>query len=212
MKLIYSLLAISSMLVPSLLVAQEVEAIPEDFVRRLAPKLVEEAGKLDQPKIKIEADVEKANGVHLPGKLGALIVPQKELKESEELAAKFKSELGAPLAYLFVRELVPIVDGKKLDAAKMRTVSITDNDGKEHIVHVLSLAVKQLSEDDYRLHAYGIDGKPLVDVKFAEGTSSGPAPVAVELKNPNEAKREGSVVVTVFGKYQATFQAGFTGE
>jgi len=192
-----------------MLAAQELERIPDDFVRQLTPALLEQAGKLDLGKIKVEADVEKANGVHLPKKLGALIVPQKDLKESAELAAKFQAEPGAPIGYLFMYHLLPIVDGKKIDAAKMKSVSFKDNDGGEHALHIVSLVVRQLSGDDYRLHVYGADAKPLVDVKFAEGTGPGPEPAAVELKDTKDATKEGNVVITVFGKYQAKFPAAY---
>lgn len=209
MKSIHVLLAIGSLLMARVVTAQQLEPIPAEHIRAMAPTLIEHANKLEQPKIKIDADVEKANGYHLPKKLGAVIVPQKDLKESPELAAKFKTDPGAALGYLFFYHLVPIADGKKIDASKMKSVTIADNDGGQHTVHVLTLIVKQLSEDDYRLHVYGADAKPLVDVKFAEGTGPGAEPAAVELKDPNEATKEGSVVVTVFGKYQAKFQAAF---
>jgi hypothetical protein len=208
MKAIWTLLVLSALFVPAFVVAQELEAIPEEHVRKMAPSLIEQAGKFEY-KIKIDADVEKANGFHLPKKLGALIVPQKDLKESEELAAKFQNEPGASIGYLFLFHLVPIVDGKRADASRLKTVTVADKDGGQHTIHVATLAVRQLSGDDYRLHVYGTDAKPLIDAKFAEGIGPGPVPVAVELKNPNEAKKEGTVVVTVFGKYQATFQAGY---
>jgi hypothetical protein len=207
MKAAY-LLVICSLLMAPMLVAQQPEQIPDDFVRQLAPALVEQAGKFEA-KIKIDADLEKANGFHVPSKLGALIVPQKDLKESAELAAKFQTEPGAPLGYLFMFHLIPIADGKKIDTAKMKTVSFKDNNGGEHSLHVVTLVVRQLSVEDYRLHVYGVDAKPLVDVKFGAGSGKDSLPAAVELKDPNEATKEGSVVVTVFGKYQAKFPAAY---
>ena len=66
----------------------------------------------------------------------------------------------------------------------------------------------QLSDSDYRLYAYGSGDKPLVDAQFSEGTGPGAEPVAVEVTNIDENERQGDVVVTVFGKYQAKFRAG----
>jgi hypothetical protein len=91
-------------------------------------------------------------------------------------------------------------------------VSFAHDDGRNVTVHLLQLSVRQLAEDDYRLYGYGREGGPVVDVRFSEGAGPGPEPVAVEIKNVDEASREGNVVVTVFGKYQAQFRAAYTGD
>jgi hypothetical protein len=192
--------------------AAELEAIPEELAREIASKLVEQAAKIESPKVKIDADIEKANGVHVPKKVGAILVPQKGLKESEELAAQFKQEPGASLGYLFLYKITPVVDGKKIDPARLPTVTISEDDGTQHTVHVLQLSARQLSDDDYRLYGFGKDAKPLIDAKFAEGASSAGLPAAIEVKEVNEATHEGKLVVTVFGKYQAAFQGAHTGE
>jgi hypothetical protein len=192
--------------------AAELEAIPSELAQQLAPQLVEQANKIERPKFKIDADTQGANGFHVPRKLGGLIVPQKGLKEGEELAAKSKMDPGASLAYLFAYNVVPVVDGKRIDPNRFNSVMITDGEGQTHTVHVMLLSVRQLADDDYRLYVFGTDPNPLVDVKFAEGTGPGPTPVAVELKDPNDAARQGTIAVTVFGKYQAKFTAAYTGE
>jgi hypothetical protein len=197
---------------PAIILAQDFEAIPAELGQQLANRLSEDAARIEKLKFRVDADGEKANGFHIPQKTGALVVPQKELKESEELSAKFKMDPGAALAYLFIYHLVPVVDGKRVEANQLPSVSFTDDDGGKHEVHVLCLSVRQLSEDDYRLYAFGQDAKPLVDAKFSEGTGPGPVPVAVELKEPNKETRQGKLVVTVFGKYQASFPVGYTGE
>ncbi len=197
---------------PTIVAADELATIPTEQAQQMGAKIAEKAAKIEKLKFKIDPDSEKANGFHVPKKLGGLIVPQKDLKEGEELAAKFKIDPGASLAYLFVHHVVPIVDGKRIESDRLPSVTIADDEGKEHVVHVLLLSARQLSDDDYRLYVFGKDAKPLVDVKFAEGSGPGPVPVAVELKNPNETTREGTIVVTVFGKYQASFPAGYTGE
>jgi hypothetical protein len=187
--------------------AADFEAIPQDLAQKLAVKISEDASKLEKLKFTVDADTEKANGFHVPGKVGALIVPQKGLKESEELAAKFKMDPGASLAYLFCYHMTPVVDGKPLSSDRFHSVTFNDEDGGQHELTLLLLSARQLSDDDYRLYVFGKDPKPLVDVKFAEGTGPGPTPVAVEIKDINESTREGNVVVTVFGKYQASFKA-----
>lgn len=210
MRLFWLLIAAGLVLSP-VVRAAELEAIPPELAQKIAKQLSEQAGKIEKPKFKLDPDTDKASGFHVPKTLGAIIVPQKDLKESEELAAKFKMDPGASLAYLFLFRLTPKVDGKQIDASQLHSVKGMTEDGDEFTVQVLLLAVRQLADDDYRLYAYGQGAKPLIDAKFAEGTGPGPVPTAVELKEVNESTRDGKIVVTVFGKFQATFPVGYTG-
>ncbi len=189
-------------------VVDGLEPIEAELAHRFGKLLADEADKVTKPQIKVTADPDKAVGLHVPEKVGILVVPQKDLKESEELAEKFKTEKGAALAYLFLYNLVPVIDGQPVDASRLRTVEIGDDNGMKHKVFVLLLAVRQLSDDDYRLQAYGHDEKPLVDAKFSEAAGPGAVPVAVEVKDVNEATHQGKLVLTVFGKYQASFTCG----
>jgi hypothetical protein len=193
--------------VPACLVAQDLESIPTDQARAFGERLVELAEKVEGAQVKVEGDASLANGVHLPEELGILVIPQKDLKESEELAEKFKAEKGTPLAYLFAYRVVPVVDGKRVPASRLHTIKAVDGEGKEHQVQLLLLAVRQQADDDYRLYGYGTEATPIVNAKFSEGTASGSGPVVVTVKDTDEATREGTVVVTVFGKYQASFRA-----
>ena len=89
---------------------------------------------------------------------------------------------------------------------------LADDNGGEHLVYVLLLAGRQTGDHEYSLYAYGQDQKPLIEAKFAEGTGSGSEAVTVDVKEVNEQAHEGKVVVTVFGKYQASFKAGHKAE
>lgn len=191
--------------------ADDLQPIEGEKARQIAKHLVDEANKIEKTPIRIDANTEKANGIHVPDKVGILVVPQKDLKESEELAAKFKTEKGASLAYLFMYHIVPVLNGKAVDNSQLRSVTFKDDDGREHKIHLLLLAVKLIDDDDYRLHAYGQGEQPLVDSKFAEG-GSGAEPVTVEIKDRDETTHQGKLVVTVFGKYQASFQCGYRGD
>jgi hypothetical protein len=186
--------------------------IEPEQAKRFGKILSGEADKIEKPQIRISADPDKASGVHAPDKLGTLIIPQKDLKFNDELAAKFKEEKGASLAYLFLYHLTPVIEGGAADPSRLHSVKIADDNGQQHTVHVLLLAVHQLSEDDYRLVAYGHDEKPLIDARFAEGTGPGPEPTAVEIKEIDEQAQQGKMVVTVFGKYQATFPVAYRPE
>ena len=203
-KLIASVTVFACLVLP--LAAEELTPIEADLAHGIGKRLADEADKIDKPQIKVTADPDKANGLHVPHKVGVLVVPQKELRESEELAAKFKTEKGASLAYLFLYNLVPVIEGQPVAASRLHTVEMASEDGGKRQVHVLLLAVRQVAGDDYRLHAYGPEEKPLVDAKFSGGAGSGALPLGVEVKDVDAATRQGKVVLTVFGK----FQAGFT--
>ena len=56
------------------------------------------------------------------------------------------------------------------------------------------------------IYAFGKGAKPLIDVKFTSGEGPGDEPVALEIKDGNPA----SVVITVFGRYQAKFSGART--
>jgi hypothetical protein len=206
---------VASVAIVICLAVPAVAAIVDDLIpiesalaQRFGKLLSDEADKISKPQIKVTGDPDKATGLHVPAKIGILVVPQKDLKEGEELAEKFKNEKGASLAYLFLYNLVPVIDGQPIDASRLRTVEVADEEGMKHTVYVLLLAVRQVSDDDYRLHAYGHADKPLVDAKFSEGAGPGAEPVAVEVKDVNEANHQGKVVLTVFGKYQVSFTCG----
>src|SRR5687768_10515325 len=107
MKKLIAFVPVFACLVLPLRAADELKPIEADEAQRLGKLLADEADKMDKAQIKVTADPNKASGLHVPHKVGILVVPQKELRESEELAAKFKLEKGAPLAYLFLHHLVP---------------------------------------------------------------------------------------------------------
>jgi hypothetical protein len=184
------------------------EPISQELAQRIGKQLSDEAAKIEKPQVKIEAQPEKSNGVHAPGKAGALVVPQKDLQPNQELADKFKTEKGASLAFLFLYNVTPVIGGKPVDPSQLRSVKLATESGAEHTVYVLLLSVRHLDNDEYHLYAYGHDEKPLVDARFTENAVSAAEPVAVDIKDADKHTQKGKVVITVFGKYQATFEAG----
>ncbi len=201
--------AVASLLLSAAAVLQENPTpIDAETAKKFGKIFAEHAAKLDKQQIKIDADAELSNGMHVPDKLGLLLVPQRGLKEGEELAAKFKTDKGAPLAYLFMFHLVPVIDGQPVDVSRVRSVKFVDDNGGEHTIYTLLLSVRQVAEDEYRLYCYGHEDKPLVDAKFSQGTGPGTEPAVVEIKDPNEQTRQGKLVITIFNKYQASFTIG----
>ena len=201
MKILRSLLA--GVTVLSLAVstpAQEIGPVRQELTKKVGRLLIESAGKIDKPQVKVEGDPDHAVALAVPmTEGGVLLAPQKGL--DEENMPDMTGEKGVPLGLLFAASnLVPVVDGKPIDRQELHTMSVTIGE-KEIEVNCLLLSARQISEDDYRLYAFGKGAKPLIDVKFTSGEGPGTLPVALEIKDGDPAM----VVITVFGRYQAKF-------
>ena len=186
-------------------VAQDLSELDSDTTAAYAQHLTDQFKKLEDHQVKIEVDPEKAVGL-ADEMEGIIVVPVKELKEGETDEA-VKTEQGAGLAYLFCSpRFDPIVDGKKLDAKKLRTVKYNDDSGAEKTATCLILAVRNVEGDDWRLYAYGADKKPVIDAKFREADESTDGNLAITVKEAKGKKQK--LVVTLFGKYSADFMIG----
>lgn len=187
--------------------AQDVEPIPAEEAHKWAGRLLADIDKANTSPVKIAADANLANGIHVPDRLGVMVIPQKDLKETEELAAQFKSDCGAPLAYLLTYAVRPLVADNVAKAEQLRILKVIDDQGQSHEICVIPLAVKQVADDDYRLQGYGADNKLVIDAKFSQASESGSGSVTISVKDPDEGTLQGTVEVTVFGKYRASFRA-----
>jgi len=189
----------------SLAVAQDVEPLSADVAQAFGEALVEAAAKIDKLQVKIECDPAQAVGVAVPEEGGIILVPQKGL--DEENTPDMTVANGVPLALFFSSpSIAPMNDGRLIDRGKLHGVTVTDGEGKDHEANCVLLTVRQISEDDYRLYGFGKAAKPLIDVKFSDGEGPGAVPLAVEIKDIEG--ETGSLVVTVFNKYQAKFRGG----
>ena len=186
--------------------AQEFEEIDSEDAQRIAKQLSEQAAKIEKPQVKIDADPQNAFGLRFR-KDGILIVPRKGLKE-EGIPEGAKTETGAGFAFLFMTErFSPIVDGQNVDESKLRTVKLTDNQGNERTIKCLLLASRQISEDEWKLYVYGSDKKPLAESRFSSKETDTERPVSIKVEDVQGS--EGTLKVTLFGKYQAEIQIGY---
>lgn len=187
--------------------AEDLETIDSDTAQKFGAKLSEAAAKLKDPVVRITPDAAAAQGVHRDRDVALLLVPKKDLHEGDQGDAQLVGQdPGAGLAYLFAHQVVPVVDGKSIDGSKLYDITV-DSDEGEQSVRCMLLTVRRISEDDWRLYVYGQDKKPLLEVPFQPGQGPGDEPLAIECKNVEGF--EGEVVVTVFGKYQASFKVRY---
>jgi hypothetical protein len=180
------------------------EPIPQDLAVAIAKMLTEKADAQADAPIKLESDPEKATGLHKPEEAGLMVVPRKDLKV--ETVKGVEEANGMPTGYLFLYRITPVVDGKAMPANKLPTVTFKSDDGTEREIVTLRLALKKENEETWKLLVFGKEKKPLVASTFrAEGNSS-ELPLSVSVKDVGE--KEGTLVVTVFGKYAADVKLG----
>jgi hypothetical protein len=167
--------------------------------------LTEVAEKIESPQVKIEGDIEKSTGVHQEN-IGVIVVPQKGLAGIPESVS---ADPGAPLAHLFMSPgFTPVIDGKPLEASKLRTLAFTGQDGSEQKVSYLALTVRRTDDQVYHLYGYGSEEKPVLDLQPGSGAGPGTMPIALEVRDFKD--NLGRCFLTVYDRYQANFQIGYT--
>jgi hypothetical protein len=180
------------------------ELIPADRVAALAPRLVEAADKLPDPPFKVDADSDKASGVYKQGVGGLMTVPTKNLKA--DTLAGVQEPSGAPVGYLFLYELAPVVGGKPLEGGKLSVVNVKDDNGTERDIAVLRIAVKKNSDTEWQLLVFAKEKKPIVTAALRTENNGSDLPISVAAKETGN--EQGVLTVTMFGKYAAEVPLG----
>jgi hypothetical protein len=184
--------------------AEDLEVLDSQIAQTVAQVLVEAAEKVEKLQVKVEGDVEKTCGVHRD-RTGILLVPQKDIKPENDAV---NSDPGAPLAHMFMSEgFTLVIDGKPVDAAKLRTLNVAGPDGNEIKVHYLTLAARHTDDDAWHLYAYGTGEKPLLDVAIGQGAGPGTQPLALEVKEFDD--NAGTAYVTIFDQFQTNFKVAY---
>jgi hypothetical protein len=175
------------------------------MAREITGLLVEATGRAEGLVVRVEPDLGQAHGYHVPGTKGVALVPQKGLRESAELDAQFDQPHGAPLAYLYLYRVTPVIGDKRVDLSQLPAVTIEREDDA-HEVHLLVLTVKRAAADDYRLYGYGKQPQPVVDTAFHAEESPAQTTVALTIVDANQQAQQATLRINVFGKYQAGFR------
>lgn len=188
--------------------AEDLEVLDPQIAQAFAQALVTEAEKIEKCQVKVQADNEKACGVHRE-MAGLILVPQKDLSpDTAATSEEVNKDPGAPVAHLFMSQgFSPVIDGKPLDAAKLRSIKVMSPDGQEINVSYLALAARHTDDDVWHLYAYGTDEKPILDVQIGEGAGPGTQPVALEVKDLED--NTGTAFVTLFDRFQCSFKLNY---
>jgi hypothetical protein len=179
--------------------ADPLDPIPADVIARIGPLLVESAAKQDDAPFKVDADIEKATGLFREGVGGLMIVPVKNFKADGLTGAQEAN--GAPAGYFFLYKLSPVVDGKPLESGKLATITHKDDNGNEREIAALRIALKKESDKDWKLLVFGKDKKPIFTAPFKEQANGSDQPVSLSAKETGND--QGTLTITVFGKYAA---------
>jgi hypothetical protein len=206
-KLLLSLTVCSAgALGASAAVAEDLEILDPQISQAFAQVLTEVAEKTEGLQAKVEGDIEKATGVHREN-IGLIIVPQKDLKP-EEIPESVNSDPGAPMGHLFMSYgFAPVIEGTPLDKSKMRTLTMTGQDGTEQKVSYLTLTARHTDDDVWHLYGYGTDEKPVLDVQIGEGVGPGTMPLALEVKDVED--ETGTAYVTIYDRFQTSFKVNY---
>jgi hypothetical protein len=186
--------------------AQQLQTLSSETTQLYARVLVDQFEKefKDRPS-KIEADVDRAKGLHVDQD-GIILVPAKGLKE-DSIDPAVESENGAGLCYLFLSPCyAPLADGKSIDSKNLYRIKYNDGQGGQKEAICLLVTVKHKGGDDWRLFGFGPQKAPVVDSQFGESSSDVEKPLAMTVSGGKNNKAD--LALTLFKKYSASFAIG----
>jgi hypothetical protein len=180
-----------------------------EIAKQYGGKLAEDFAKsLKDPQVKVEVDADKAVGLLNPGTSeGIIVVPVKNWKEDPD-NKEVEKECGAGMCYLFMSQTYnPMIDGKPIDAKKLRTLKFMDGNGNEREATCLICSVRRNEGDDWRLQIYGAEKEPLIKAPIGEaGEGAKGGDLTLGVKDPKGEKAQ--LVFTLFGKYASSVEIG----
>lgn len=184
-------------LTPTLSLAQEAKRFEPDEAKKIAQILTEASSKLDNPPLKITADLDKSMGLAADNR-GALVVPDSSLKL--DALKKLDKEI-VPLGMLYVHRVTPIVADQAVPADQHRTVEVTIKD-KNAKVTVLHLGAAKVA-DRLVLLVYASGKAPVLVTTLVATTDAKDHPLDLEARKSGD--NQATMLLTVLGNYRAAF-------
>ncbi|HEY1169928.1 MAG TPA: hypothetical protein VGH19_01045 [Verrucomicrobiae bacterium] len=174
--------------------AQAQEVVPRDEALKASFALWNAAGKLEDLALKVDVDIKNPYGL-TKGDIGMVVIP--ETKLADVLAKAGETEL--PLGQLWMKGLVPEVDGKVVPDSKLKLVEITVKDQTGDVV-LCTLGVKKTEKNGMELVIYG-NGKEPIQVVALKASKSGKQEYPIEL-SVTPGSDNAHVMIKVLGKYE----------
>jgi hypothetical protein len=183
--------------------ADDFEKMKPEMSQLFAQHLSELFNKENQERqTKFDVDPAEASGLH-DGVDGIVVVPCKGLKEGSVDPA-VETENGSGLCYLFMSPcFTPMIDGKPVDAKKLRSIKYDNGQGAQREAICLILTVKHVDGDDWRLYGFGSEKTPVINSPFGDSSTGADKLLAVRVDGPKDKKA--NLELTLLKKYSASF-------
>lgn len=183
--------------------AADLEQMPAEMSQLYAQHLSEKFNKENQERqAKFEVDPSQSSGLRL-GQDGIILVPAKGLKEGT-IDPAVETETGAGLGYLFLSPcFVPLVEGKPIDAKKLRSIKFDNGQGMEREAICLLVTVKHVQGDEWRMFGFGTEKTPVVNSQF--DLASGTVDKSLSLQVKDAKDKQANLELILHKKYGTSF-------
>jgi hypothetical protein len=193
--------------------AAKIQAADQSPLTELDPEIAKRFGQVIHEKfakenkdlqVKFEPNYEKASGLfNAETNEGIIVVPAKSFKEDRE-NKDVEKDPGIGMCFLCMSQTYnPLMDGKPIDAKKLRKVKFDDGQGgSEREATCLLCTIRHNEGDDWELRLYGADKEPLIKSSWGEANNAPKSDLALTLEDPK--KDSATLVFNIFGKYSAS--------
>lgn len=177
--------------------AQNAEKIEPEKAREYGKALVAELKKQNDLPFALDADTEKAIGIHAD-KRGALVVPD---KRASAAAIQKADKTVVPLGTLFLYRITPISAETPIAPGSHRSVEVTMEDGNKATIHVLHLGAMQVAGRPV-LVAYTSGKTPTIVAELVESSDGRGEPIDVD--GAQVGGNRAALTLAIAGRYRAS--------
>ena len=179
--------------------AQAQEVVPQDEAMKASLALWYASGDLSDLALKVDPDIKYPYGVAKKD-IGMIVIP--ETKVAEVLAKAGEKVL--PIGQLWLKGLVPEVDGKTVADSDLKLVEVTVKEDSASVI-LFTLGVKKSEAKGLELVVYGKGKEPLLTAPFKAIKAKQANPIELEVvPGGGNAK----VIIRVAGQQEASFAVG----
>jgi hypothetical protein len=171
------------------------QRVPQQQAARFAKMFAEHAAKISNPQLKTDVDPEKACALAV-GEARIMLIPEKGL--SEDTFRKASQDV-VPVGQLWMRLLVPAMDGKAVSADRLRIVTIP---GLNNELPLSLVGVHKGSGDQLELVLYGKEREPILRVPLRK-VEVKQEQEPVQLDGKEGENHTGILTLKILGKYEA---------
>lgn len=179
----------------------DITRVPLEEAQKATLLLNNALGDLADGPFRLEVNAFKPCALMGSDHQGALVVPAYSL-EKRIGAARRKTPV--PAGQLWLRGVVPLVDGKTAPSENLRTVKVKAKD-EEMDVSMYHLAFQKYGRGG-KLLIYGQGKKPLLEIMLKPMTVTQETPIELEVKQADDGKPH--LVFHVVGKFEGLLPLG----